>query len=209
MYGSICIGFSAAGSVASRSFAEFLKSHEFSVIGHDCSQRVLMNNSLLEAVVSPPVSSPEYNDFLKEYISNHCDLYIPFLDDELETCAQLIKNDPKLRSKMSICSELAISVCNNKSTFKEWAQGLGLKTVPLATGVPAFIKPKVASGGKQGLLIHDQQVLDLLLNAYLLRSVYCRGVYGRNIIICRCPLGLFLKASGFFLSSETKCLRSF
>ena len=58
-----------------------------------------MNNSLLEGVVSPPVSSPEYNDFLKEYISNHCDLYIPFLDDELETCAQLIKNDPKLRSR--------------------------------------------------------------------------------------------------------------
>ena len=44
--------------------------------------------------------------------------------------------------------------CNNKSAFKEWAQGLGLKTVPLATGVPAFIKPKVIEASK---LIHDQQ----------------------------------------------------
>ena len=52
MYGSICIGFSAAGSVASRSFAEFLKSPEFSVIGHDCLQ-ILNEQSLLEGVVSP------------------------------------------------------------------------------------------------------------------------------------------------------------
>lgn len=163
MTDQVRIGFSAAGSVASMSFANFLDGFGFVVVGHDSSNRVLINPFLNVAIISPTVGRPEYKCFLNDFLQNQCDLYIPFLDQELNICIQLIEAQPILAQKMLMCSELAIRVCNDKFSFKSWAQELEIKTVPLAANVPAFVKPREASGGKQSLIIRKQQILDALL----------------------------------------------
>ena len=169
------VGFSAAGSVAAATFSRFLIECGFLPIGHDCSDRILMNQYLNHCHVSPPVSNEGYSLFLREFIETQCDLYVPFLDAELRQCAAFASVLDPLRVRLPISTTKAIDICNDKAALKEYAEHLGIQTVKSSTIVPAFIKPRCGSGGRQSLIVRSQALLSSFLchqdsNEYIIES---------------------------------------
>lgn len=177
------VGFSAAGSVASMSFAQFIQGLGLIANGHDCSKRILGNPCLNHAFLSPTTSHPEYKDFLQNFLEESCDVYIPFLDQELMLCAQIIEEYPELSKKMAISSKQSIQICDDKLSLKHWAEDLGIHTVQTTTRIPAFVKPRIGSGGKHSLLVKRQEVLDALIREPVFLSDYIVEDYMDGILV--------------------------
>ena len=175
---SLRVGFSAAGSVSSASFALFLKNIGLIPVGHDLSSRVLDNRHLSRYLSSPPVTKHEaYKDFLRSFILNHCDLYLPFLDSELQVCFELKKESELFSTRIPLSDSSTIQACDDKLHLKELLSSCGINCIPQPDCVPVVVKPRRGSGGKEILIIRDPvlfphiqstfQNSDYMLEAYL------------------------------------------
>ena len=154
------VGFSAAGSVASASFSLFLKSIGIAPVGHDLSRRVFDNLHLSKKISSPPVvNKDDYKDFLRSFILNHCDLYIPFLDAELQSCWELKLESEFFSRRIPLSDISTIKSCDDKLYLKSLLSPLGINCIPNSVDVPAVVKPRLGSCGKEILIIKDPDLL--------------------------------------------------
>ena len=153
---SLRVGFSAAGSVSSASFALFLKNIGLIPVGHDLSSRVLDNRHLSRYLSSPVTKHEAYKDFLRSFILNHCDLYLPFLDSELQVCFELKKESELFSTRIPLSDSSTIQACDDKLHLKELLSSCGINCIPQPDCVPVVVKPRRGSGGKEILIIRIQ-----------------------------------------------------
>lgn len=154
------VGFSAGGSVASEELAHVFDGLNIEVVAHDSSERVHANIYLSESFVSPPLSNEDaYASFLSKFILQYCDHYIPFIDSELLLCHEIAASCPSIATKILISDATTIRICNDKLITKKMLSEAGIPIVRLALKAPAFLKPRLGSGGKYGLVIKDNESL--------------------------------------------------
>ena len=157
---------SAAGSGIAPGIIRHLQNLGHFVIGHDC-QRFGYGASICdEFYVSPPADTDDYMDFLKEHLPR-CDIYLPFLDEELRFFAR--EGVP-----MPVCcsNRGALHVFTSKQLQQDHMTLADLPVVPRTMDGPAIIKPDHGRGGKGiivGYYFEPPTIADLQSKGYVIQ----------------------------------------
>lgn len=149
---------SAAGTMVSVSFIKHLKKLNFYVIGIDAQESETAEFFCDEFHKSPMVEDSKA--FLSFLETLDYDVFIPFLDEELQLFAE---NEVLVDSSKVICSSAkTLQICLNKKNTHQFALENNISVPHLTDKVPAFLRPHFGRGSKGVRKILDQDQLDNL-----------------------------------------------
>lgn len=131
---------SAAGSPVAPSIIRHLQSLGHYVIGHDC---LPYGSAADKFIQSPPVGSLYLSRFAEFLIENDVDIYLPYLDEELELVSGIT---------IACCSPpKTVEIFTSKSKQCRAMEAAGLPVPPMADRI--ILKPDCGRGSK-GILKH-------------------------------------------------------
>lgn len=155
---------SAAGSPASISILRHLRSLGHEIIGLNASEHAAaLGRAFCDRFhLAPRADTAKYLGFLLDRL-DEVDLFLPFIDEELLAIAQGWQDIPiDLARRIAVCEPDVLLDCIDKRRFQDACQAVGLPIAPLASGAPAFFKPRYGRGGKGVLAAHDARMFAAL-----------------------------------------------
>jgi carbamoyl-phosphate synthase large subunit len=156
---------SAAGSPASVSILRHLRALGHEVVGLNASDdAAALGRAFCDTFhLSPRADDPAYIGFLSSRLAE-VELFLPFIDEELVTIARGWHSlDPALRARIAVSAPEVLLDCVDKVRFQEACVRFGLPIAPIATGAPAFYKPRYGRGGRGVIAANDERLFSALL----------------------------------------------
>lgn len=141
---------SAVGSPVAPGIIKHLRALGHEVWGHDVNPNAVGKGWLDKFFVSRHVGSEYYLGFIKDAVAG-CDLYLPFIDEELRLFAVI---EPPPQALVS--PSHALSIFTSKHRQQEALERAGLPVAPRAHEPPAIVKPDYGRGGK-GIMRTERQ----------------------------------------------------
>jgi len=164
---------SAAASPAASSLVRHLKSLGYYVIGLDSNEDAVALGEYVcdEFYVSPKATDESYIPYIRELLSK-IDVFVPFIDEELEILHRLDSND-EIRKKTMLCPSPGALICLDKKLFQDYCESKGLSIAPVAEQAPAVFKPVKGRGGKGIIFASDDDMYNRLngVKGYLAQAL--------------------------------------
>lgn len=158
---------SAAGSTVAPGIIRHLQSLGHTVIGHDSSPHGAGTEIADEFYLSPPADDAEA--YLAFLAARRCDLYLPFLDEELRAFNRI----SWLRQTWSPWETLAIFTSKKKQ--QKAFEDAGFPVAPQADEGEVIAKPDYGRGGKGTFRTGDELIIDGLISAGYLVQRFIEG----------------------------------
>jgi carbamoyl-phosphate synthase large subunit len=155
---------SAAASPAAISIHRHLRALGHTVIGLDAAvEAEPLGRAFCDRFyVSPLADSPEYLPFLIERL-NEAEVFLPFIDEELIAIAQGWDSIPgDHAARIALSAPDVLLDCTDKCRFQRACEDAGLPIAPIATGPPAFFKPRLGRGGKGVVALTDSRMFEAM-----------------------------------------------